>query len=286
VETYRVTVRRQPSPPQSNAPDGLASSFFHNEISEGSVLDVRAPRGKFFLDTLEYNPIVLIAGGVGITPFISMIETLAETQSQRVIHLFYSASQAEDLIMLPHLQKMRSKLSRLEIHVFISSGSVGDLNENWHLGRIGVDSVLSVAGASNDDIDFYLCGPSIMMKDLSAQLLKNGVDSSRVHFESFGPAKIEKSQSANKRGTKSHSVGFQLSDKSTVWNNHSGTLLESAEKEGVEIESGCRSGSCGTCLTAILRGTVEYIQEPDSEIEAGSCLPCIAIPKTDLILNA
>ena len=73
---------------------------------------------------------------------------------------------------------------------------------------------------------------------------------------------------------------------SVDWDISNGTLLEAAENAGIAMDSGCRAGSCGACLTAILEGKVEYIDEPGTDIENGSCLPCIAIPTENLKLNA
>ena len=77
-----------------------------------------------------------------------------------------------------------------------------------------------------------------------------------------------------------------MSDAEVEWTQAQGSILDAAESIGVNIESGCRAGSCGTCLTAIAEGQVTYIDEPGMEIEKGSCLACIAIPAGKLKLNA
>ena len=126
-----------------------------------------------------------------------------------------------------------------------------------------------------------------MMTETAERIKHFGIDSQRIHFESFGPAKAPGSAaSKSKRASKTRDVSFQLSGKSVSWNAKDGTLLDLAESQGAVIDTGCRAGSCGSCLTAILKGKVDYIDEPGCEVEAGSCLPCIAVPKTDLTLNA
>ena len=143
------------------------------------------------------------------------------------------------------------------------------------------------------DADFFVCGPATMMNDVVGGLQDCGVDSNRVHFESFGPATVTNStkQVADGGGSPdekkaSYTVDFQLSNKTVDQVDPSLTLLEAAEEAGVAIESGCRAGSCGTCLTAILSGEVEYIEEAGIDIESGSCLPCIAVPKSNIKLDA
>ena len=76
------------------------------------------------------------------------------------------------------------------------------------------------------------------------------------------------------------------SGRTAPWNPEYDSLLEFAEANGVAIDCGCRAGSCGTCLTAIKSGEVEYTTEPDADAEEGSCLTCVCIPKGPLILDA
>ena len=112
----------------------------------------------------------------------------------------------------------------------------------------------------------------------------------RIHFEAFGPASIKKIAwpevlpSGEQGGLE---VNFVRSNKTVLWSPGAGTLLELAEAHGIRIDSGCRAGSCGTCVTAVRDGKVEYLGgNPDFDIEKGSCLACIAVPKGALSLDA
>ncbi len=80
-------------------------------------------------------------------------------------------------------------------------------------------------------------------------------------------------------------VTFTRSNRTLVWPG-AGSLLEFAEANGIQIDSGCRAGNCGTCVTAIRDGQVEYLSPPGAEIEKGSCLACIAMPKSALSVDA
>lgn len=82
------------------------------------------------------------------------------------------------------------------------------------------------------------------------------------------------------------SITFARSGVKAKWGHTDGSLLELAERHGVVIDNGCRAGSCGSCQLAIKSGEVTYFNEPDAEVEKGSCLACIAVPKTDLIIDA
>ena len=99
--------------------------------------------------------------------------------------------------------------------------------------------------------------------------------------------KLPKAESAQVADTAGVEVSFVRAGKTVPWSNATGSLLELAEAHGIRIDSGCRAGSCGTCITAIRDGQVDYPSgKPDFDIEKGSCLACVAVPKGALSLNA
>lgn len=290
-EHYRVSIRKQVAP--ASAPeviDGIASCYFHQTLEEGDILDVKAPTGKFWLDITEKTPIVLVAGGVGVTPMLSMINTLDQISSKRDVWLFYGVQNVEQLIMPDHLKQMSIKHKYFHLHHFFSApGTLGVRapgSENH--GHISCESIFQLGAPLA--ADFYICGPGAMMDSMVSGLQMQGVSPARIHFESFGPAGINrgvvKAEVLPEKSETTIPVTFGLSDKTIMWSSASGTLLEAAEAAGIQIESGCRAGSCGTCLTAVIEGEISYIEDPDSEVEKGSCLTCIAVPKTKLRLNA
>ena len=290
TDYYRVTIRKQTAPTDdTTAPDGVASCYFHDHLQQGDILDVKAPAGKFFLDMTDRSPVVLIAGGVGLTPSLSMLNTLWANKSQREIWLFYGVRTTGDQIMPEHFRLARKELANFHLFKLFSKAAEDDLKDiDACKGHVTAEFIQK-AGAPMD-ADFYICGPPGMMSSMQEGLQLLGVDEERIHYESFGPASIEprtaKTVTASKAGNKSFQVHFGISGKSLEWNNSSGSLLDAAEAAGIQMDSGCRAGSCGTCLTAILEGDVDYIDEPGTTVENGSCLPCVAVPKTNLKLNA
>jgi len=288
---YRISIRRQSAPPDAaDAPAGVASCFFHDQLAKNDVLDVKAPSGKFYLETSERGPIALVAGGIGLTPSLSMLNTLSALNSERPVFLFYAARDLDDLIMVKHFSSLELEMSNLTIHYFL-----GELDEQLatahkHQGFITIDKMFHLMSESVNpsDADFYVCGPPPMMDAIVGGLETQMIHPERIHFESFGPASINQSTKAVVQADKPEpcKVNFHLSEKTVDWELSSGTLLEAAESVGIAMDSGCRAGSCGTCLTAILEGEVEYIDEPGTDVEKGSCLPCIAIPTKNLKLNA
>ncbi len=129
-----------------------------------------------------------------------------------------------------------------------------------------------------------------MMESLVKDLDEWGVPASAVNFEAFGPASVKKTTPKPAEGGEgaqmTFKVIFQKSGKEIAWTPTAGSLLETAEANGIELDAGCRAGNCGTCLTAVRSGDVSYLNEPGEMPESGSCLVCVGIPKTDLVLDA
>jgi ferredoxin len=116
-----------------------------------------------------------------------------------------------------------------------------------------------------------------------------GVPDSSVNYEAFGPATVTKtpqSREAHATTTSGVTVEFARSGKTCTWIKEVGTILDLAEAQGIALDFGCRAGNCGTCLTAIKEGQVEYLGEPGVPPEEGSCLSCIAVPNGKLVLDA
>lgn len=285
---YRVSIKKQLAPPKSpDAPNGVSSCYFHDELMEGDVLDVRAPSGKFYLDLTEKTPIVLIGGGIGLTPSLSMINSLADIDSERKVHLLYAVQNKQELIMEAHFLALQEKLKNFTFHRFYGQCDEAELSDTVHQGFISCPLMRDIG--IGFDADFYVCGPPPMMDAIVGGLESEGVSQDRIHFESFGPASVSKKKEAKpvaKEGAVTHQIAFSLSGKNVEWDASQGSVLDAAESVGVDIQSGCRAGSCGTCLTAILEGEVSYIDDAGVDIEDGSCLACIAIPKGPLKLHA
>jgi len=161
--------------------------------------------------------------------------------------------------------------------------------EDYHFGeRVSVDLFKRVLEVNN--FEFYICGPPPMMESLTKGLAEWGVPEEQIHFEAFGPAsvrKVAKAEAAGVENAPGVEVNFVRSNKTVLWSSGAGSLLELAEAHGIRIDSGCRAGSCGTCVTAIRDGKVDYLSgNPDFDIEKGSCLACVAVPKGALSLDA
>lgn len=295
--TYRITVKKlAPAHGVQGAPSGLASSVLHDRLAKGDLVEVGAPAGSFYLDHMSDRPVVLIASGVGITPLMSMLNWLVATKSQREIWVFYGARDRTEIAFANHLKAMDRSTPNLRTVVFFSSPSAQC--------RRGID--YDVEGHVNVDVmkillkgrtyEFYLCGPSQMMEAVRRDLGTWGVPADDIKFESFGERLAQNGlsqphdgqmpdQTSICKSDEDFRIEFARSNKTVPWNQSFGTLLELAEVLGLPAQHSCRAGQCGTCKVPIKCGSVSYLRAPGAEVEAGACLPCIAQPAGDLVLD-
>ena len=286
---YRVTVKRCPPPPdQPDAPPGVSSSYFHDHVTEGDILDVRAPSGKFFLDTVSDRPIVLIGGGVGLTPLLSMLNTTLEFGGDREVWFFYGVRNGAEHAMKAHLRAASIAHSNLHLHVCYSDPAEGDVaGEDYdHESRVGVPVLQSVLPSNN--FQYLICGPPPMMESLISALEEWGVPKQDILREGFGPTTGRKAaamaidpEAAGPQGV------FKRSGKTARWDPAFESLVKFAEANGCNIPYACLAGNCGTCLTTVISGQVDYQgNEPDFDAEGGTCLPCSCVPESALELDA
>lgn len=289
TDYYRVTIKRLMLPPASaDGAPGLVSSHFHDRLQVGDIIDVKAPSGHFHLDVEHRGPLVLVGGGVGVTPVLSMLNYIASAPGNREAWFFYGVRHGGDHIMKEYLKELASQHQNIHLVVCYSDPRPEDrMGDDYHYGeRVSVDLFKRVLGVNN--FDFYVCGPPPMMESLTRDLGEWGVPEERIHFEAFGAASVKKvAQLAQPAAAQADAfeVHFARSGKRLLWSSAS-SLLEFAEANGIRMESGCRAGSCGTCATALREGQVNYLRKPDIDIEKGTCLACIAVPKGALSIDA
>jgi ferredoxin-NADP reductase len=288
---YRVTIKKEKPPPDKpDVPPGAGSGFFCDVVKEGDILNVKAPSGHFFLDMTKTNPVVLIAGGVGITPMLCMASAIAAGGSGREAWFFFGVRNRREHIHKAELEKLAAENENIRLHVCYSRPGENDVRgrDYHHEGRVSIELLKELLPSSN--FEYYLCGSGAFMKSLTDGLEAWGVPDKDVHFEAFGPATVKKKTAAPTPAETVHlakiNVTFARSNKTVRWEPSSENLLEFAQSQGVKIDSGCCAGSCGSCIVAIKSGAVDYLKKPDAEPEAGACLTCVCRPKNDLVLDA
>lgn len=286
---YRVTIKRVPAPPDH--PEflpGLSSNHFHDHVRAGDVLRVKAPSGHFFIDPDPSAPAVLIGGGIGITPMMSMLRWCIANQPQRLLHLYYGLRNSDEHAFKSTLEQLAAAHPALQLHVVYSRPLAADVpgRDHQHTGHVDVELLRRTLPHGRHQ--FYVCGPPAMMQTLVPALAEWGVPVADIHYEAFGPASVKLPGASEPAAAVAAGVEvkFQRSGRTLAWDGRDASLLDFAERHGIEVESGCRSGGCGSCETRLLEGSVQYEHTPDHDVAAGHCLLCVGRPATSLVLEA
>lgn len=291
ADYYRVTIKKEKAPrDRPDLPCGAASGYFCDLVKEGDILDVKAPAGHFFLDMTKTRPVVLIAGGVGVTPLLCMAHAIAAGASKREAWFFFGVRNRREHIHKAELEKLAAENDNIHLHVCYSRPEPEDVRgaDYQHEGRVGIELLKELLPSGN--FEYYLCGNGAFMRSITEGLEAWGVPEKDIHFEAFGPATVKKKVAPPGPTETVHlaklNVTFSRSGKTVRWEPSAGNLLEFARSQDIRIESGCCAGGCGSCLVAIKSGEVDYLKPPDAEPEAGACLTCICRPRGDLVLDA
>ncbi len=290
---YRISVKREAGQGNNMQP-GIVSNHLHDTLKVGGILEAKAPLGNFTLDTSEKRPAILLAGGVGITPMISMARQAA-ADGVRIRHIrpmtiFHAVQTTSDRAFLQDFAKLQEATQGLIRYVSIVSRP--DTNEiegeNFHFsGRIAPNMLQQFLAL--DDYDVYICGPTGFMQASYDIVRGLGIPDSKIFSESFGPSSLTRIPDAGAKPTfefetepaDTAKVSFSGKEIGVLWTPDDGSLLEFAEKHGYEPAHACRNGMCGTCVVKITSGKVAYSEKPDFEPENGEALICCAVPAKD-----
>jgi ferredoxin-NADP reductase len=262
--------------------NGCVSQFLNDRATVGLTVKARGPYGKFCFDQTKHRRIVMIAGGSGITPIISMLRYIDDLCIPADATLIYCVRTEQDIFFKDEFVALQRRLSGFR-YVFVLS-KPGPEWKGWK-GRLRRE-ILEHEVQNGSEATFFLCGPPPFM-DVGCALLKEmNVEPDRILQESFGGAVAGKTSSPSTGG--SLEVTFSRSGVAYTVSAEE-TLLESCERNCVLIPSGCRQGVCGTCATRLLSGKVQTQTEQGLNTELrsqGFILPCVSRPLGDITLDA
>ncbi|RAS78809.1 NO-inducible flavohemoprotein [Priestia endophytica] len=184
---YRISVKREDA--HDNSPDGIVSNYLHNQVQTGEQLEFSAPAGDFVLDHSEL-PVVLISGGIGITPVLSMLNTLVETQSTRQVTFIHGAINSKTHAFKEHVIELAENQENVKSFICYSSPNKEDrIGHDFDKeGIIDLD-VLKSTVPSKESL-FYLCGSIPFMESILTALVKWGVSKENIHYEAFSPVAL------------------------------------------------------------------------------------------------
>jgi ferredoxin-NADP reductase len=291
---YRISVKREPSA-GPGLPVGLSSNHLHDDVKVGDMLTAEGPRGEFVLDEASDRPVVLLSGGVGLTPMVAMLHALAQRSQRRVLFL-HACENGEVHALRDEVNGLIGQRPGLSAHTCYRAPSAGDRAANRFDSEGFITRELMQSLLPLDDYDFYLCGPPPFMQAMYQTLRGLGVAKDRIAYEFFGPATVLDTEVKPKPVTPTAgaapapavgaiTVEFRKSGIVAEWDVAAQSLLSFAEDHGLKPEFSCRAGICGTCTSRIVSGEVSYFEDPLEDLAAGELLLCCSRPKTAIVLD-
>ncbi|RVT90920.1 NO-inducible flavohemoprotein [Sphingomonas crocodyli] len=180
-EYYRISVKREA--------DGQGGSrFLHDHVHVGDVLETTPPAGDFFLPEDQQRPIILLSGGVGLTPMVSMVDAVARDHSGLEAHYIHGTISSETHALDDHVRALTTTCPSLRVATFYSDPLPSDVIGENHDGQGFVPIEWLQANTPLLDADIFLCGPKPFLRAFVSGLALAGVPAARIHYEFFGPA--------------------------------------------------------------------------------------------------
>ncbi|MFD0714833.1 NO-inducible flavohemoprotein [Paenibacillus sp. GCM10027626] len=189
---YRISVKREDA--AKDKPAGIVSNYLHQQLAEGDRLLLSAPAGDFTLGRIAKpelsRPLVFISGGVGITPLMSMLLHLQQTEPERKVTFIHAALDGQTQAMREDMVALAENNAQLTVHFCYQRPTVEDKRSaNFSKeGRIDLPWLQTVIPAAPYEASYYCCGPVPFMKQIYNDLGKLGVPAEQIHYEFFGPA--------------------------------------------------------------------------------------------------
>jgi ferredoxin-NADP reductase/MOSC domain-containing protein YiiM/ferredoxin len=284
---YRISVKRAA---------GTGSLYFHDRVRAGDLLQVSAPRGSFTLAPGN-RPVVLLSAGIGATPVLSMLHSLADSaaNSMREVWWCYGARNGAEHPFAAEVRSLLSSLPRSHSFVAYSKPEDGDQSgKDYDIsGHLNLSSLQQLQVPK--EADFYLCGPPAFLADFTADLKSWGVPGSLIHSEVFGAESsitpgitstpfVSPHPPAESVGT-GPKISFIRSGLTVPWDSQYRSLLAFAEACDVPVRWSCRMGVCHLCESGLIDGTISYAPEPLDQPAEGNVLICCSTPRTAVELD-
>jgi anaerobic selenocysteine-containing dehydrogenase/ferredoxin-NADP reductase len=241
-------------------------------LRAGAIVRATMPSGRFTLPRKNARPVCLIAFGVGITPFLSLLETLAlQPDDAPEVVLCYSAPAPQAQAFRERLVEIARVVPRLQLRNFYS-----------RIDDPSARRLFTVASLPHDLIErrarFYICGSPAATSESRQALEERGVPRFEIFEEKFqSPTRAVVGETVQRR------ITLARSSREVIWDG-TGSILDAVSRHGISMASGCRVGQCESCAVRVLQGAVSHA-EPPEYLDEGFCLTCVAVPVTDIVLD-
>ena len=269
---------------------GLMSKYIFDNWEVGTKVEVSAPAGNF-----EYQPIrdakkvIGIAGGSGITPFISMANAIADGDEDFELTLLYGSRNADSILFKEELKELEEKCDKIKVVHFLSD-KYAKIPRGARKGFIDAKRIKQLA-PKDEPYSIFLCGPQQMYEFVDKEIEKLKLEKKYIRHEMFGEFHNPATQEDYPADIPEEvTIKVTIQDQEwTVKASTTDTVMQTLEKNGISVPARCRSGECGFCHSHLLSGKVyvpkhlEYRRLADYKF--GCIHPCCSFPLTDLVID-
>ena len=264
---YRITIKR--------VENGLVSNYMLDEIKVGDELSVSKPAGDFgFLKARDEDNVIGIAGGSGITPFISLAKSIIEGNEDCKLTVFYSVKTYDDIIFRKEIEEINKKAKNVKFVITLTR----EEKEGFLHGHLNKEMIEPYIEEFNT---ILMCGPKAIYKAMNEILLDFNIPRKAVHYENFFSDYTPDEVKTYKLRILTKGEAKVIECKSNE------TLLVSMENAGIEAPSLCRVGECGFCRSILIDGKIKMVggSQPKALSDNDYIHPCITYPESDIVLK-
>ena len=273
-----VTVRSNPG--------GFAAGYMLDEFKEGDEVLSSGPQGNFYYEELrDPKNIVALAGGSGITPFLSMAQAIADGTEDFDLTILFGSRTKEQILFKEELEYIAEKCDKVHVVHVLSDEEA----EGFEHGFITADLIKKYA---KEPYSVFVCGPEAMYKFLKGELGKLGLPKKNIRCEMLGVTK----KIADAEGFPAEAKGKEFSIKVIqatreydIKASAEEPILVAVERAGITAPSRCRSGECGWCRSKVLSGTYFAPAENENrrwaDVKWNYIHPCSTFPTSDMVIE-
>ncbi|TLF51626.1 hybrid-cluster NAD(P)-dependent oxidoreductase [Halomonas urmiana] len=288
--SFSITVKRMPG--------GQVSNWLHDNLKVNDELAVHGPVGNFNVMDYPADKLLMLSGGVGITPLMSMVRWLFDTNAAVDVEFVHSTRTPRDVIFHRELDHIFSRIPEFKLHIVCERSD--ELGEAWSGFRGYLSqAMLELMAPDFMNREIFCCGPTPYMNAVKHLLKENGFDMSHYHEESFGatPLDVQEEVLENAEQAEAEAEEVDAADLISVEFSATGksvriqpdeTVHTAAAKLGLHIPKACGMGICGTCRVQLTSGEVEMDHNggiTDEDVAEGYILSCCSKPKGDVVVD-
>ncbi|WP_136249235.1 hybrid-cluster NAD(P)-dependent oxidoreductase [Halomonas borealis] len=288
--SFSITVKRMPG--------GVVSNWLHDNLKVNDELAVHGPVGKFNIIDYPTDKLLMLSGGVGITPLMSMVRWLFDTNAAVDLQFVHSSRAPQDIIFHRELAHIFSRIPEFKLHIVCERSD--EMGEAWSGFRGYLSqAMLELMAPDFLEREIFCCGPTPYMNAIKRLLQENGFDMSRYHEEAFGatPVDVQEEVIENAEQAEAEAGELDVSDMLSVEFSSTGksvriqpgeTVHTAAAKLGLHIPKACGMGICGTCRVPLTSGEVDMEHNggiTDEDMADGYILSCCSKPTGDVVVE-